>query len=68
MPFFLKVSTRGDAASSKKAIYKVIHSIMQFQSKLLMCYTGTNAKASKTKAPKTKCKVLTNLKYYNLIN
>ena len=40
---------------------------MQFWSKLLMCYTGINAKKSKPKAPKTKCKVLFNLNYYNLI-
>ena len=33
-----------------------------------MCYTGTNAKTSKTKTPETKYKVLFNLKYYNLIN
>ena len=54
--------------AAKTAISKVTHSSMQFQSKLLMCYTGTNAKTSKTKTPETKCKVLTNLKYYNLIN
>ena len=41
---------------------------MQLWSKLIMCYTGTNTKISKTKAPETKCNVLFNLKYFNLIN
>ena len=50
------------------AIYKVKHSNMQFQSKQLKCYTGTGAKTSKTKTPETNCKVLPNLKYYNIIN
>ena len=54
--------------AAKTAISKVTYSSMQLKSKLLMCYTGTNAKTSKTKTPKTKYKVLTNLKYYNLIN
>ena len=41
---------------------------MQLQSKLLKCYTGKDAKTSKTKTPKTNCKVLPNNKYYNRIN
>ena len=41
---------------------------MQLQSKLLKFYTGTGAKKSKTKSPKTNCKVLPNLKYNNIIN
>ena len=41
---------------------------MQLQSKQPKCYTGTNAKTSKTKTPETNCKVLSNLKYYTLIN
>ena len=31
-----------------------------------MCYTGTNAKTSKTKSPGTNYKVLFNIKYYML--
>ena len=41
---------------------------MQLQSKLLRYCTGTGAKTSNTKTPKTNCKVLPNLKYYNIIN
>ena len=66
--FFSKFQQGGMQLAAKTAIFKVIHSSMQLWSKLLMCYTGTNAKTSKTKTPKTKCKVLFNLKYYNLIN
>ena len=40
---------------------------MQLQSKLPKCYTGTGAKTSKTKTPKTNCKVLPNLKYYTIL-
>ena len=47
--------------AAKTAIYKVIQSSKQLQSKLLMCYIGTNAKIIKNKTPKTKYKVLTNL-------
>ena len=54
--------------AAKTAISKVTHSSKQLQNKLLMCYKSTYAKTSKTKTPKTKCKVLFNLKYYNLIN
>ena len=53
--------------AAKAEISKVTHSSKQLQSKLLMCYTGTNAKTSKTKTLESKCKVLLNLKYYNLI-
>ena len=54
--------------AAKTAISKVIHSSMQFQSKLPKCYIGTKAKTSKTKTPETNCKVLSNLKYYKLTN
>ena len=58
----------GTKQAAKIAIYKVTHSSMQLQSKLLKCYTGTGAKTSKTKTSETNCKVLPNLKYYNIIN
>ena len=51
--------------AEKAAIFKVTHSNMQLQSKLLKCHTGTGAKTSKTKTPETICKVPPNLKYYN---
>ena len=54
--------------AAKTAIYKVTYCNMQLESKLPKCYTGTGAKTSKTKTPKTNCKVLPNLKYYNIIN
>ena len=54
--------------AAKTTIYKVTHSSKQLWSKLLICYKGTNAKTSKTKTPKTKCKVLINFKIYNLIS
>ena len=51
--------------AEKAAIFKVTHSNMQLQSKLLKCHTGTGAKTSKTKTPETICKVPPNLKYDN---
>ena len=47
--------------AAKTAIYKVIHSSIQFQSKILKFYTGIYAKTSKTKTPETNCMVLSNL-------
>ena len=54
--------------AAQTEISKVAHSSMQLWSELLKCYIGTGAKTSKTKTPKTNCKVLSNLKYYNRIN
>ena len=58
----------GTQPVAKKAISKVTHSIMQLQSKLAKCYTGSNAKTTKIKTPKTNCKLLSNLKHCNFIN
>ena len=41
----------------KTAIYKVIHSSIQFQSKQLECCTGIDAKIHKTNTPETNYKV-----------
>ena len=66
--FFSKFWQGGMQLAAKTAIYKFTHSSIQLKSKLLMCYTGTNGKTSKTKAPEIKCKVRFNLNYYNLID
>ena len=59
--FYLQFLARGDTASSKNRNFQSNTQQYAVAEQAIKCYTGTDAKTSKSKTPETNSKVLPNL-------